>query len=84
MENKIERGTNMFKDRFAFGIDDMEALDFCRVLGKHGFRFEVSELRNTVAPDGSKRNYRVIVVYATRRKSRLLYDEFDMFARRKF
>lgn len=74
----------MFKERIAFGIDDMEALDFCRILGKYGLRFEVSELRNTVTPDGSKRNYRVVTVWATKRQSRLLYDEFDMFARRRY
>lgn len=74
--------TIMFKTKIVFGIDDVDVLDFCRILGKHCLRFKVGELHSTVSSDGTKKHYRVFEVWATNRQNRKLQDDFELMARR--
>lgn len=53
-----------------FNIDEMEAINFCRTLGRYGVKFEISDLRSVVRADDEtkKRYYRVFMVHATKKQ----------------
>lgn len=69
----------MFKKRLVYQVDEMEAIDFCRILGKYGFQYNISKLRKVARNDGTNWNryYREFVVYATNRQARMLNDELN-------
>lgn len=69
----------MFKKKFIFKIVDSEVLDFCRILGKYGVKFEIGKL-HTVANANDPfcaLHYRLIAVYAPERQIKKLYDEIN-------
>ena len=54
----------MFKRKLKFRVEDMEAINFCRILGKYGLKFELGK-RRTIALEGEndkKFCYRVFIV----------------------
>ena len=69
----------MFKKKFTFKIVDSEVLDFCRILGKCGVKFEIGKLHTVVNSDDPFRtlHYRIIAVYASERQIKKLYDELN-------
>lgn len=69
----------MFKRKLKFRVEDMDAINFCRILGKYGLKFELGK-RRTIALEGEndkKFCYRVFMVYASRRKAYKLYEELN-------
>lgn len=70
----------MFKKKLMFKIEDAEVIEFCRLLGKYGLRFEIGKLRSVARDDdgGRKLYYRVFAVYATKRQTYTLYEELNM------
>lgn len=75
----------MFKKKLMFNVEDMEAIDFCRILGRHGLRFEITNLCSVARENDTTRklNYRVFTVYATRRQAYALYEDLNV-RREKF
>ena len=53
-----------------FDIDEMEAINFCRTLGRYGVRFEISELKSAPREDDEtkRRYYRVFTVRASKKQ----------------
>lgn len=53
-----------------FNIEEMEAINFCRTLGKYGVRFEISELQSIPREDDESKRiyYRVFTVRAPRKQ----------------
>lgn len=73
----------MFKrKKLICNVEDMEAINFCRVLGKYGLKFDISELRRVSKEEGDTRkqqHYRVFIVYTTEHKVDEIYDELKMY-----
>lgn len=69
----------MFKKKFIFKIVDSEVLDFCRILGRYGVKFEVGKLHTVVNADDPfcALHYRLIAVYASERQIKKLCDELN-------
>ena len=76
----------MFKKKRLFcHVADMDIIDFCRVLGKYGLKFEIGELRespNSKITESSskedyicKQHYRIFTVYVSEHKAADLQDE---------
>ena len=73
------------KERLLFCVADMDAIDFCRVLGKYGLKFEIGELRESprskITESSSKedyirkQHYRIFTVYVSEHKVAALQDE---------
>ena len=73
------------KKRLIFYIADMDAIDFCRILGKYGAKFEIGERRESprskITESSSKedyirkQHYRIFTVYISKHKSADLQDE---------
>ena len=73
------------KERLLFCVADMDAIDFCRVLGKYGLKFEIGELRESprskITESSSKedyihkQHYRIFTVYVSEHKAAALQDE---------
>lgn len=60
-----------------FDIPEMEAINFCRILGKYGVRFEISELQSIPREDDKAKRiyYRVFTVRAPRKQlDQVCYD----------
>lgn len=69
----------MFKKKQAIKIENMEAINFCRLLGKYGIKFEISGIRSIVSDDGSnKKFYRLFTVYTSRHRAYELLHEFNI------
>lgn len=53
-----------------FDIDEMEAINFCRALGRYGVKFEISDLRSVARADDEtkKRYYRVFMVHGPKKR----------------
>ena len=69
----------MFKKKYVFNVIDSNVIDFCRVLGKYGLKFQIGKLHiivNANDPFGTY-HYRSIAVYASNRQAKKLYDEFN-------
>ena len=69
----------MFKKKFIFKVVDSEVLDFCRILGKYGVKFEIGKLHTVVNADDPfcALHYRLIAVYTSKRQIKKLYDELN-------
>lgn len=69
----------MFKQRLVFKVEGKESIDFCRLIGKYGFKFKVGGLRKYMdEQDMNKiKHYREFVVFASKRKAYKLYDEIN-------
>lgn len=73
------------KERLLFCVADMDAIDFCRVLGKYGLKFEIGERRESprskITESSSKedyirkQHYRIFTVYVSEHKAAALQDE---------
>ena len=73
------------KKRLIFPVADMDAIDFCRILGKYSLKFEIGELRESprskITESSSKedyirkQHYRIFTVYVSEHKSADLQDE---------
>lgn len=60
-----------------FNIPEMEAINFCRTLGRYGVRFEISELQSIPREDDKTKriHYRVFRVHASRKQlDQVCYD----------
>lgn len=68
-----------FKKKLLFRIEESEAIDFCRILGKYGLEFKVSQVRSVPRDDESNKRtyYRVFAVYVTEHQSRALERELN-------
>lgn len=71
----------MFKKKLVFRVEDMEAVDFCKILGKYGFRFKIGKRCEITLGDDENRklHYRVFTVYASRRKAYALYKDLNRY-----
>lgn len=65
---------------FMFDIDEMEAINFCRTLGRYGARFEISELKSIRREDDEtkRRYYRVFTVRASKKQMDELCKELKV------
>lgn len=63
-----------------FEIDEMDAINFCKVLGKHGLKFEIGDLCSVIRPNdvSKKRYYRVFTVYAPKKQMTGLLKELGV------
>lgn len=70
----------MFKKTLTFNVNEKEAIDFCRILGKYGFHFNISRLRNPAGEGCAERksNYRTFTVFASKRQAYALYEELSI------
>lgn len=70
-----------FKKKLLFKIEDGEIIDFCRILGKHGLEFKISQehAQDVLCNDGRNRRvfYRVFAVYVTKAQSRALSKDLN-------
>lgn len=76
----------MFKKRLIFKIDAKEAINFSRILGRFGLKFEIGKARcpaGDVDPD-NKNFYREFRVMATKRQSYKLFEAINMANGRYF
>ena len=69
----------MFKKKFIFKIVDSEVLNFCKILGRYGVKFEIGKLHTVANADDPFRalHYRLIAVYASERQIKKLCDELN-------
>ena len=69
----------MFRQTATIRIYDTEAIEFCRVLGMYGLKFDISEVRDADETNPNKKvGYRIFTFTAPERKIRELYGEFSM------
>lgn len=63
-----------------FEIDEMDAINFCKVLGKHGLKFEIGDLCSVIRPNDAtkKRYYRVFTVHAPKKQMNELLKELGV------
>lgn len=63
-----------------FNIEEMEAINFCRTLGRYGVRFEISELKSIPREDDEtkRRYYRVFMVRASKKQMDELCKELNV------
>lgn len=63
-----------------FNIPEMEAINFCRTLGRYGVRFEISELQSIPREDDEtkRRYYRVFRVHASKKQMDELCKELNV------
>lgn len=68
-----------FKKKLLFKIEESEAIDFCRILGKYGLEFKISQVRSVPRNDGRSPSlkYRVFAVYVTEHQARALERELN-------
>lgn len=63
-----------------FEIDEMDAISFCKALGKHGLKFEIGDLCNVIRPNDAnkKRFFRVFTVHAPKKQMSELLKELGV------
>ena len=63
-----------------FNIPEMEAINFCRALGRYGVRFEISELKSIPREDDETKRiyYRVFRVRASKKQIDELCKELNV------
>ena len=69
----------MFKKKYVFSVIDSNVIDFCRVLGKYGLKFQIGKLHTIVNTNNPFEtcHYRSIAVHASNRQAKKLYNEFS-------
>lgn len=69
----------MFKKKLLFKVEESDVVNFCRILGKYGLKFKVSQARSVPRKDGSNLcwYYRAFAVYASSRQARALYADLN-------
>lgn len=69
----------MFKKKWYFQVEDCSAIDFCKLLGKYGIKFEIGKLRTVAREDDPNRKlyYRVFAVRASNHQAKKLVDELS-------
>lgn len=72
----------MFERKYNFKIEEREIVAFVRLLGRFGFKFEMSDVRTNIDCFGMKPPvlYRVFKVYATPWKIARLRDTIQILA----
>lgn len=63
----------MFEQKMTLRIKDREAIDFCKVLGKYGVKFDITDANETELC-----HYKNFTIRATNSKIREMYGEFSM------
>lgn len=70
----------MFKKKLLYTVEASEVVNFCRILGKYGLKFKISQERRTLRKgdhDNRYLYYRVFAVWASSRQARILQDELN-------
>ena len=76
----------MFGKKLAIRIKDNETIEFCKVLGMYGIKFNIGDVRfgvDTTNLDDTV-GYRIFTFRASKRKIRELYGEFSMMRDNQF
>lgn len=76
----------MFKRQLVFKIDAKEVINFSKLLGRYGLKFEISKARcltSDVDPD-NKHFYREVKVMATKRQAYKLFESINAVNGRYF
>ena len=70
----------MFKKRLTFKIDKSEVVNFCRLLGKYGLKFKISNLlyKATDIDADNRHYYREMVVDATKKRAYKRYEAINV------
>jgi hypothetical protein len=70
----------MFNKKYECKIGEMEALDFVRILGKYGMRFEVSDQYFEVDPKdpNHKLGFRTIKFWASKKQAIDIVEQFRL------
>ena len=63
----------MFEKTMALRIKDKDVIEFCKVLGKYGVKFDINDTNETELC-----HYKNFIICASRHKIREMYGEFSM------